>query len=1009
MKRILTTSFIAALAALILAPAAGATFPGGTGLIAATSSRDGNEEIYSMDQNGGLVTRLTNEAGRDFDPSFSPDGSRIAFVSNRDGDLEIYLMDADGSNQTRLTNNAGDDMDPAWSPDGNRLAIRRSVSGDNEIFMIDSADGGNAVNLTQNAASDFAPDFSPDGTKIAFQRYTAGSGTGLGNEVMLMNADGSDQTNLTANVNTINDGRPSFSPDGETIAFHSNRDDSGFQIFNLALADSTIDRVVDDAGLSLPVYSPGGEWIAVRQEAGISDQLAVIDTAGATVTPITTATGESSPDWQADDIVPVASIDSGPAAGQHIPTDSPDFGFSASEPGSSFECEIDGAGFSPCVSPLGAGPLDDGAHTFSVRATDIAGNVSEPAARSFTVDTVPPEVVFESGPPPISGETTSEFAFSVNEANLGAECDLDGAPVTPCTTPVTIGSLTDGDHTLKVRATDLAGNVGDYAEYSWTVDTTPSTVTIVSGPDDPTAEPNAWFQFTADDSDATFECRMDPTAQTAWNPCVSGVSYENLTDGNHHFQVRAVEPGAGPGPVAEASWTIDTVAPRLSLNATPASPTNRTDADFGFEMNKPGFTFTCQLDDGPEAPCQSPLALASLPVGDHSLLIIARDGDDEEVDSIAYGWTILAAPPTAAITSGPTPIVAASSSVVKFNADVPEAVFECSFNQGSWEVCTSPAVLTSVADGPASLAVRAKLPGEQPGPAVERQWMVDTRAPSLAITAGPTGRVANTDAEFIITSDDPGAAVTCKVDEGAWQACSDRLSLANLTDGAHVLRVSGTDEAGNTGWVRRDWTVDVSGPSITIKSGPPASTTSRSSRFTFAASEAGAIFECRLDGNAWSRCTSPHEVSFTEPGDHRFEVRATDDLGNVGEVAGRDWAVTVPATRGSKPSLKTFNRTRVNAMGIARIATVGCVEGRCRVTAPHRVTYRLKGRKFTPGIRSPRGFYRERNSEIMLTMSPRARRFLAAHGPARIKLRLKVESDNGQKLVRSLRVTLTAK
>ena len=69
-----------------------------------------------MNADGSGQTRLTNNADDDLDPSWSPDGAKIAFRSDRDGNFEIYVMNADGSGQTNLTNNAAEDYEPAWSP-----------------------------------------------------------------------------------------------------------------------------------------------------------------------------------------------------------------------------------------------------------------------------------------------------------------------------------------------------------------------------------------------------------------------------------------------------------------------------------------------------------------------------------------------------------------------------------------------------------------------------------------------------------------------------------------------------------------------------------------------------------------------------------------------------------------------------------------------------------------------------------------------------------------------------
>jgi Tol biopolymer transport system component len=81
--------------------------------IAFQSNRDGNLEIYTMNVDGSGIARLTNNAGLDLEPAWSPDGRRIAFRSERDGNFEIYVMNADGSGLTRLTNDPAYDAEPA--------------------------------------------------------------------------------------------------------------------------------------------------------------------------------------------------------------------------------------------------------------------------------------------------------------------------------------------------------------------------------------------------------------------------------------------------------------------------------------------------------------------------------------------------------------------------------------------------------------------------------------------------------------------------------------------------------------------------------------------------------------------------------------------------------------------------------------------------------------------------------------------------------------------------------
>ena len=184
--------------------------------IAFASKRDGNYEIYVMDADGSDPQRLTKNPMVDRDPSWSPDGKRIVFRARRDGHVEnkfaityeIYVMDDDGGNPQRLTENRKNEWEPSYSPDGGRIAFAADRKGEFENFEIYVMDdnGGNLQRLTNNRVWDRHPSWSPDGKRIAFASDRKGDFASF--DIYVIDADGANLQNLTNNRH--NDTKPAW-------------------------------------------------------------------------------------------------------------------------------------------------------------------------------------------------------------------------------------------------------------------------------------------------------------------------------------------------------------------------------------------------------------------------------------------------------------------------------------------------------------------------------------------------------------------------------------------------------------------------------------------------------------------------------------------------------------------------------------------------------------------------------------------------------------------------------
>nr|HMN28075.1 hypothetical protein [Caldilineaceae bacterium] len=146
---------------------------------------------------------------------------------------------------------------------------------------------------------------------------------------------------------------------------------------------------------------------------------------------------------------------------------------------------------------------------------------------------------------------TASFEFSGSESAAAFACQLDEQAFGPCASPWSYSDLSKGEHTVRVRAIDAAGNVDlTPASFTWTVNATTLDATITGSPANPSTSRQATFAFTGTGSG--FACSLDGAAFTT---CTNPTAYSNLSYREHSFQVRAVNGTGENGVAARYPWT----------------------------------------------------------------------------------------------------------------------------------------------------------------------------------------------------------------------------------------------------------------------------------------------------------------------------------------------------------------------------------------------------------------------------------------------------------------------
>ena len=294
-----TASPVSATPTATLSPATPAATPEAglpLGKIAFTSRRDGKGEIYLLTADGEI--NLTNNPTEDVESDLSPDGKRVVFASDREGTYHIYVVNIDGTGLTRLTDDPAGDLSPKWSPDGGRIAFSRTGA----LYVMDS-DGSNLQNVTEPESEATAPPckagafvggWSPDGQQLVF--YAASVTRQLG-QVCIVNVDGSNLKVVVSEPPGYHV-EPSWSPDGEWIAYRSIREEN-HEIYKVRPDGTEDTNLTNEPAIDLePDWSPDGQWIVFSSYRTGDFDLYIMRADGSDLARVTTTIGkDSEPSW----------------------------------------------------------------------------------------------------------------------------------------------------------------------------------------------------------------------------------------------------------------------------------------------------------------------------------------------------------------------------------------------------------------------------------------------------------------------------------------------------------------------------------------------------------------------------------------------------------------------------------------------------------------------------------------------------------------------------------------
>jgi TolB protein len=224
-----------------------------------------SKDIMIMDYDGYDARPLVADGGLNLAPVLSPNGTLLAYTSYRSGNPNLYIRNLLTGAEERLTSGVGLTMAGSWSPDGRYLALSQTIDGNSEIFVYDTK-SKQMKRITNDWGIDVSPRFAPDGKRLAFVSDRSGTP-----QLYVTDVQGNAPVRLTyeGHYNTA----PTWSPRDNVIAFVGRADeDRSLGVYMIRPDGTGQIRLGGGGSPDAPVWAPNGRFVMYTSTQGGSRQ-----------------------------------------------------------------------------------------------------------------------------------------------------------------------------------------------------------------------------------------------------------------------------------------------------------------------------------------------------------------------------------------------------------------------------------------------------------------------------------------------------------------------------------------------------------------------------------------------------------------------------------------------------------------------------------------------------------------------------------------------------------------